>query len=393
MRRVAIIGVGRTPVGEHWDSSLRMLAGDAIQQALSNASIKHVDALYVGNAFGSTFSSQSHLGALIADYVGLGGIEALTIEAAEASGGAALRTGFLAVASGAIDTAMVVGVEKSTDMVGNTRMRARNASLDADYEAAHGATITALAAMLMRRYMHEYHLDLSVFEGFSMNAHANGQRSEHAMFRNALRAGAFAKAAMVSDPVSLFDSAPDADGAAAVILTAADLAPDLVPNPIIISGSAAATDTLMLQDRTDPLFLRAVNKSTERAFNQAGCTPADIDLFELHDAFTILTTLTLEAAGFADRGEGWKLALDAGSKINLTGTLPICTFGGSKSRGNPAGAVGIYQAVEACLQLRGDAGANQVPDAQVALIQTIGGLASTAITHVLTTLDSYQNHL
>lgn len=381
MRDVAIIGIGQTPVGEHWESSLRMLAAEAIHAAIEDAGVENVDALYVGNAFGAPFSSQSHVGALVADYSGLAGVEAYAIEAADASGGAALRTGYLAVASGALDTALVVGVEKSTDTIGAARVSARNTSLDADFESIHGATLTALAALLMRRYMHEYGLELSAFEGFSINAHANGAKNANAMFRNLIKPGGFARAPMIAEPVSLFDSAPDADGAAAVILTAADRAGDLVPQPIRITGSAVATDRFALADRADMLFLDAVSRSTQKALQQAGISTSDVDLFELHDAYTILSALTLESAGFAERGQGWKLAQDG--TIGLTGALPISTFGGLKARGNPVGATGVYQAVEACMQLRGTAGNNQVAGARTALIQSVGSLGSTAITHVL----------
>jgi acetyl-CoA C-acetyltransferase len=381
MREVAIIGIGQIPVGEHWESSLRMLAADAILNALKDAGLSMVDSLYVGNGYSASYSSQTQLGALVADYAGLGGVEAYTVEAGDASGAAALRTGYMAVASGAVDTALVVGVEKSTDTVGSARIQARNVSLDADFESAHGATITAMAAMLMRRYMHEYGLDLNAFEGFSINAHANGGRSEYAMFRNSIKPGRFAKAPMIAEPVSLFDSAPDADGAAAVIITSLDRAGDMVPQPVRITASTAATDSLTLQDRTDLLHLKAAELSGSKALVQAGLQHSQINLFELHDAYTILSALTLEAIGFAERGEGWKLAQD--SVIGLNGSLPISTFGGLKARGNPAGATGVYQAVEACLQLRGAAGANQVPNARTALIQNLGGLGSTAITHIL----------
>ncbi|MBE2269605.1 MAG: thiolase domain-containing protein [Anaerolinea sp.] len=381
MRKVAIVGIGQTPVGEHWDASIRMLAADAVQAALDDAQVKTVDALYVGNAYGASFSSQSQIGALVADYAGLGGIEAFTCEAGDASGGAALRTGYLAVASGAVETALVIGVEKSSDTVSTAHVRARNVSLDADFEAVHGATLPALAALLMRRYMHEYGVDLSAFENFSINAHANGGKNAKAMYRNQIKPGAFARAPMVSDPINLFDSAPDADGAAAVILTTAERAADLVPTPVEIIASAAATDTMTLHERSNLLHLRAVASSVAKAYQQAGVANGDIDLFELHDAFTIVSALTLEAAGFATPGEGWRLAKDG--QIGLTGALPISTFGGLKSRGNPVGATGIYQAVEAVLQLRGAAGANQVANARIAMIQSLGGLASTAITHIL----------
>lgn len=381
MRDVAIIGVGQTPVGEHWESSLRMLAADAIHAALADAGVDGADALYVGNAYGASFSSQSQLGALVADYAGLAGIEAFSIDAADASGGAALRAGYLAVASGAVETVIVAGVEKSTDTVGSDHMRARNVSLDADFESVHGATLPAMAALLMRRYMVEYGIELSAFEGFSVNAHGNGSKNTNAMFRNILKVGSFARSPMISDPVGLFDSAPDADGAAAVILTSAERAADLVPQPVRITGSAAATDRFALQERPDMLFLSAANRSAYAAYAQAGISPTDADLFELHDGFTILAALTLEATGFAERGQGCRLAQEG--QIGLQGSLPISTFGGLKSRGNPAGASGVYQAVEAVLQLRGLAGANQVANAQTALIQSLGGLGSTAITHVL----------
>lgn len=377
MREVAIAGLGQTPVGEHWDTSLRMLAAEAARAALDDAGLETVDALIAGNAYGATFSSQSQMGALAADAAGLSSIEAWAVEAGDASGGAALRAGYLAVASGACDSVLVLGVEKASDMVGTAHTLARNVSLDADYEAIHGATLPALAALVMRRYMHDYGVELSAFEPFSINAHANGKPSAKAMYHNLLKPGAFGKAPMIADPVTLFDSAPDADGAAAVILTAAGRA----PNAIRITGSAAASDTLALHDRVDILDLPAVRYSTARALAQAGLSREELSLLELHDAFTILTVLALEAGGFAARGEGWKLALDGG--IGLTGALPLSTFGGLKARGNPIGATGVYQAVEAALQLRGEAGANQVPNAHTALIQSIGGLGSTVITHVL----------
>jgi acetyl-CoA C-acetyltransferase len=381
MREVAIVGVGQTPVGEHWESSLRMLGAEAVQAALADAGLETADALYVGNAFGASFSSQSQLGALIADYAGLAGIEASAIDAADASGGAALRAGYLAVASGMVNTVVVAGVEKSSDTVGSAHNRARNVSLDADFESIHGATLTGLAALLMRRYMHEYGVELSAFEGFSVNAHGNGAKNPNAMFRNILKAGSFARSPMIAEPVGLFDSAPDADGAAAVILTSAERAADLVPQPVRITGSAAASDRFALQERADMLFLSAANRSAHGAYAQAGISASNVDLFELHDGYTILAALTLEACGFAERGQGWKLAQDG--QIGLQGSLPISTFGGLKSRGNPAGASGVYQAVEAALQLRGAAGANQVANAKTALIQSLGSLGTTAVTHVL----------
>jgi len=383
MRNVSIIGAGMIPVGEHWATSLRELAAEAGVKALEDAGIQTVDAIYIGNAYASTFNQQTQLGALIADFMNLTGTEAYTCEAGDASGGVALRNGYMAVASGAIKSALVIGVEKATDIVGSARTLARSISLDADFESPNGATLTTMAGLLMRRYMYEYDVEISQFEGFSVNAHRNGKRSSYAMYRNTIREGAFAKAPMVSDPVSLFDSAPDGDGAAAVVLVASDHAKDMVPQPITISGSSVKTDRLMLQERDNILKLNAVSQSAQQALKQADLKISDINLMELHDSYTILTTLSFESLGLAELGKGWEWANNGGEQIDLTGKMPISTFGGLKSRGNPCGATGIYQAVEAVHQLRGIATDNQVIDARHAFIQNLGGLASTVVTHIL----------
>ena len=379
----AIIGAGMIPAGEHWSKSIRELAAAAALAALEDAGISAVDALYIGNACGATFNQQTQLGSLIAGELNLKGIEAYTCEAGDASGGAALRNGCLAIAAGAVKSALVVGVEKATDIVGAARVSARGVSLDADFESVNGGTLTAMAGLLMRRYMHEYDVQLAQFEGFSVNAHRNGAVNPFAMYRNRLRPGAFAKAQMIADPVSLFDSAPEADGAAALVLVSSDAAADYVPKPVAISASSVVTDSLMLQDRPQPLTLPAVRQSVRQALDQSQLSIEDIDLMELHDAYTILTALTFEAMGLSPRGAGWTWANDGGASISLEGRLPISTFGGLKSRGNPSGAAGIYQAVEAVRQLRGEAGENQVRGAKTALIQNIGGLASAVVTHIL----------
>jgi acetyl-CoA C-acetyltransferase len=379
-QKVSIIGIGQTAVGEQWDLSLRHLALKAMHAALDDAGVKSVDAIAVGNALGGLISNQSHLGALLADFVGMRGTEAFRVEAADASGGAALRQGYLMVAGGMAQTVMVLGVEKVTDLIGSQRGSAMAAILDAEYEAAQGATLVSLAAMLMRRYMREYGVTVADFANFSVNAHANGAKNPNAMYRSAIRADQFATAPLVADPVNLFDVAAEADGAAAVILTTTERAADMVPQPIQILASTVSTDTLAVHDRPDPLFLTAANLSAQRAYEQASITPADVDLLELHDSATIVAALSLEASGFARRGEGWRLAAE--NEIGIKGRLPISTFGGLKSRGNPFGATGIYQAVEIVLQLRGEAGDNQVADAQIGMAQNLGGLGATAVTHL-----------
>ena len=381
MTNVSIIGVGKTPVREAWDSSIRHLAWYAIEAALDNASTTDIDAIFVGNMLAGQLSSQDHLGALVADFAGMRGIEAVTVEAADASGGAALRQGILAVKSGLVETALVVGVEKMTDQVGSPVTAVLASTLDADYEAIHGLTVAGMGALLMRRYMHEYGLTVDDFANFSVNAHANGAANPLAMFRNRLKADRFASAPPVATPVTLFDAAPSGDGAAAVIITSHERAQDIVPQPIRIAGSALATDTLALHDRKNMLHLRAAELSAQKAMQAAGVSHDDIDLFELHDSFTVMAALSLEATGFAAPGEGWQLARDM--EIGRNGRIPISTFGGLKARGNPSGATGMYQIVEVARQLRGQAGDNQIPDAKIGMAQNLGGSGATAVTHIL----------
>ncbi|VAW38410.1 Acetyl CoA synthase (Acetyl-CoA c-acetyltransferase) [hydrothermal vent metagenome] len=378
---VSIIGLGQTEVKELWSTSIRHLAWYAIEAALDDAHISKVDALFVGNMAAGQLSHQMHLGALVADFSGMRGIEAVTVEAADASGGAALRQAVLAVKSGLVETALVVGVEKMTDRVGNSVTAVLASALDADYEAIHGLTIAGMGALLMRRYMHEYGVEMADFANFSVNAHANGADNPMAMFRNRLKANRFANAPQVATPVSLFDAAPSGDGAAAVIVTSHERAQDMVPQPIRIAGSALATDTLALHDRKNMLHLRAAELSAQRAMQAAEVSADDIDLFELHDSFTVMAALSLEAAVFAKPGKGWQLARD--SEIGRNGRIPISTFGGLKARGNPGGATGVYQIVEVARQLRGEAGDNQIPNAKIGMAQNLGGSGATAVTHIL----------
>lgn len=386
MTDVIIAGIGQTEVGEHWDIGLRDLAFAAIQEAVKDAGGLKPQALFVGNMLAPNLSNQAHLGALLADYAGLLGIEAVAVEAAGASGGAALRQGYLAVKSGLVDVALVVGVEKFTDKVGTGVDAAMATTSDSDFEAIQGMTPTAQAALLMKRYMHEYGVPTDGFAGFALIAHANGANNPNAMFRKAIKLETYTKAEIVSDPLNMFDMAPNADGAAALLLTRRELLLSEVAHPFVqIAGSASASDTLALHDRKDMLYFDTAQVSAGKAMKQAGVILDDIDLFEYHDTFSIYAALQLEAVGFAVRGKGWRLAAEG--EIDLKGKIPCATMGGMKARGFAGGAAGVYQAVEAAIQLRGRAEANQVPNVKTALIQSLGGPASTAVSHVLQNPD------
>jgi acetyl-CoA C-acetyltransferase len=382
LSQVVIAGVGQTTVGEHYECSLRGLASDVILQALHDSGGLRPEALFVGNLLAPMLSAQAHLGALLADHAGLRGIEAATLEAGGASGGAALRSGYMAVASGLVDVALVVGVEKFTDQIGAAVESALATSLDSDFEAPQGLTPHAQAALILQRYLHEFDVPEHSLAGFAVNAHANAAHNPRAYFKTAITKETYMKAGMVVPPLNLFDIAPQVDGAAAVVLTRSGLLPSGFSHRLVrISGSGMANDRLALHDRLELTYFPAAHLSMQQACRQAGITPGEADLFELYDSYSIYAALSLEAAGLAERGQGWKLAQDG--QIGLDGLMPVSTFGGLKARGDAGGATGVYQAVEAVLQLRGQAGANQVPGAQRAIIQCFGGAAANAATHVL----------
>jgi acetyl-CoA C-acetyltransferase len=382
MREVAIIGIGQTPVDEHWDKSLRELAGEAVLAALRDSGRETADGLFVGNMMSGILSKQESLGALIADWVGLRGIEAVKVEAACGSGAAALRTGLMAVRSGEMDCVIVAGVEKMTESLPVETTAALATAADADYESAQGVSFVALNALIMRRYLFEYGWNHTDFAPFSINAHANAVHNPFARLREAITEKGYHQARMVADPINLLDASPTGDGAAALILVPVDtLYPDASRPTIVIAGSGMATDSVAVHDRYDPLFLSAAAKSAQKAYHQSGLGPQDIDFFELHDAFSIMSALSLEACGFAERGQGPRLALEG--QITPKGSIPICTRGGLKARGHPVGATGVYQVVECVQQLRGEAGETQVDGAKIGMAQNIGGSGAVIVTHIL----------
>jgi acetyl-CoA C-acetyltransferase len=385
MRSVSIIGIGQTPVGELWNLSARQLAYQAISSAMADAGVDRADALFVGNMLSGNLLDQEHLGTLVADVCGLHGIEAAKVEAACASGAAALRIGTMAVASGFHDIVIVAGLEKMTDTVGKDTTKGLATAADAEYEALHGVSFVGLNALIMQRYMYEHDVPLDAFAGFSINAHRNGANNPNAMFQDAISLKEYVNAPLIATPINMMDSSPVCDGAAALVLVPTEWVHEFTTGhhrgAVQILASASANDTLAVHDRRDPLFLQAAHTSSQKAYRQAGVGPQNLDLFELHDAFTIMSALSLEANGFARRGEGWRLAQD--DEIGIHGRIPISTMGGLKSRGHPVGATGVYQIVELVQQLTGAAGANQVANAHLGMAQNIGGSGATIVTHIL----------
>ena len=381
MREVAILGIGQTPVAEHWDKSIKELAGTAIFAALNDAQRNSAEALFIGNMLSGLLSKQENLGGLISDWIGLPGIEAEKVEAACGSGAADFRAGLIAVSSGEVDTAWVVGVEKMTESLPIETTEALATAADADYESAQGLSFVAINALVMQIYLHTYGWKHTDFAPFSISAHANALHNPYARLHEKITEKDYITARMVSEPINLLDASPIGDGAAAVLLVPADSITINDTRIIKVISSASATDTIAIHNRKDPLWLSAAEKSAKKAYDQAGLEPNDIDFFELHDAFSIMSVLSLEACGFTDRGNGPRLGLDG--NITLNGKIPITTRGGLKARGHPVGATGMYQIVEAVQQLRGEGDPTQVLDARIGMTQNIGGSGATIITHIL----------
>jgi acetyl-CoA C-acetyltransferase len=383
MREVAVIGIGQTEIGEHWDKSLRELAGEAVLKAMSDAGLDYFDGLYVGNMMSASANSQQHLGAYIADWVGQRGKEAYRLESACSSGAAAFRAALLAVASGEIDVAVAVGVEKMTDSPSAEITASLATAADADWEVSQGVSFVALNALIMQRYLFEYGWKRSDFANFSINAHANAMHNPNARFHMRITEKQFEDSGVICDPITLMDASPIGDGSAAVLIVPVEKLIPLPNKPVIrVAGSGAASDTIAAHARKNPLWLTAAEKSSKDAFSQAGIDQSSIDFFEYHDAFTIMAALSLEACGFAERGQGPRLALD--NEIRKGGKIPVATLGGLKARGHPVGATGMYQIAELVIQLRGQAGEAQIDGARWGMAQNIGGSGSNIITHILT---------
>jgi len=379
MRKVYISGIGQVPIAENWEKSLKELAGDAALLAMEYADIGYPDALYIGNMMAITANKQAQLGTMMADWLGFHHKPGLAVEAACGSGAAAFRTALIAIASGEIESALVIGVEKMTDSPGAEITASLATAADAELEGDFGLSFVAINALIMQRYMYEYGWHHADFADFSLNAHANAAHNPYARFQKPISRKSFLDAPMIANPINLMDASPVGDGAAAIILTSQPLAHN---HPqVFVAASASCTDTISVQNRKTPTFLTAAANSAQQAYSQAGIGPEDIGVFEYHDAFSIMAALSLEACGFAEPGKGPQLALDG--KIKFDSDIPVATMGGLKARGHPVGATGVYQLLEVAQQLRGTAGATQVNRPKYGMAQNIGGSGSNITTHIL----------
>jgi len=381
MRRVAILSYGLTKVERHWRKSLRELFGDAAKEALKDTKIPGLDALIVGNMCASDLSDQNNIGALLADYLGILPSTAYRVEAACGSGGAAILAAYASVASGMYDFVMTGGVEKLTDGVGGDTTYSLGKAADAEYELFFGSSFVSLNALIMNHYMHVYHTPREAFADLAVLMHKNGARNPYAQLPFEITREIVLNSEKIADPITLYDCAPVGDGAAAIIMCPLEDAPKYSDDFVEITGVAGATDTINVSSRSDLLSLNSTVVAANKAYKMAKVTPADIDVAEIHDTFTITGALSIEDLGFSEKGKFNKLLSDGAFEPG--GVVAINPSGGLKSRGHPVGATGSYQVAEVTMQLMGRAGRMQVPNAEVGLTQNIGGSGSSTYVAIL----------
>ena len=389
MKDVYIIGSGQTPVTKGRGLHAHQLARDAIRLAVSDAELEldSISALYVGNMMAGILGHQQQLAALCAETSGLRGVEAFTLEASCGSGGAAVRVGVMAIAGGFHDAVAICGVEQMTHASRDAVTRGLATAADWELEGSQGESFISLNAKLMSEYMQRYRLQPADFAPLPITAHTNAMNNPNALLHKSLDRPGYLDSKVLDHPLRLMDAPPICDGAAAIILANGNFANTVdrkIRARIRILASAVGTDSLAIARRQDRLKLSAAELSSQRAYEQAGLRPGDIDLFELHDAFTVITALSLEAAGFARPGEATSLGKEG--VFALEGRLPISTMGGLKARGHPVGATGVYQIVEAVQQLTGSAHKNQITNPEIAMTQNMGGTGATVVTHILGTV-------
>ncbi len=380
MREVVVIGTGATRFGELWGQSIKDIFVEAALKAMEDSGVDHVDSMYVGSMSPGLFVGQEHLGAVLADYLGVNPIPATRIESACASGGAAFRQAFLEVASGASDIVLAGGVEKMTDGADVTDALATAA--DQEYEVYHGITFPGLYAMIARAHMKEFGTTREQLAAVAVKNHRNGSKNPSAQFRSEITLEQVMNSTMVADPLRLLDCSPVSDGGAVVVVASLEVAKRLNKNYAKVIASAQASDTIALHSRESFTTLKAVVRSAQQAYKTAGLKPSDINFAEVHDCFTVAEIVVSEDLGFFEKGKGGE-AVEKGYTALECGRVSINPSGGLKAKGHPIGATGIAQIIELFEQLTGRAGGRQVKNPQKGLAQNMGGSGASCVIHIL----------
>ena len=379
MREVAVVGTGMTQFGELWDKSIKDIFVEAALKAIDSAGVDHIDSMYVGAMSSGLFVGQEHLGAVMADYLGMAPVPATRVESACASGGMSFRQAYLDVASGNSDIVLAGGVEKMNDGADVTAALATAA--DQEYEVYNGVTFPGLYAMIANAHMHEYKTTRKQLAAVAVKNHANGFNNPNAQFRSKITIDQVLNSTLVADPLRLLDCSPVTDGGAAVILCSMDIAKKLKKPYVKVVTSTQASDTIALYDRASLTSLKSVAQAAQKAYKQSGLKPSDINFAEVHDCFTIAEIVVFEELGFCEKGCGGPAAEEG--MTALEGKIPINTSGGLKSKGHPVGATGIAQIIEVYEQLTNSAGKRQVKNAHIGLAQNMGGSGASCTINIL----------
>jgi acetyl-CoA C-acetyltransferase len=367
--------------GELWEKSARDIFVESALLAMDDGGVDSLQAMYVGSMSPGLFAAQEHLGSVLADYLGQKNIASTRVESACASGGLAFRMALMDVASGMHDVVLAGGVEKMTDISGSDATFALATAADMQWEGVSGVTFPGLYAMMAVAHMNKYGTTREQLASVAVKNHHNGMSNPRAQYRSEITVEGVIGSTKVADPLNILDCSPITDGAAAVILVPADMAPKFKKQAVKVIGSGHATDTIALDDREDLTTLKAVRLSSEEAYKMAGKTAADMDLAEVHDCFTIAEIMVTESICFCKPGQGGAAA-EAGETA-IGGRIPVNPSGGLKSKGHPVGATGVAQIVELTEQLRGEGGDRQVANARVALAQNMGGSGGSSLVHIL----------
>ena len=374
---VYVADIGYTKVADHWGKSLSELAFEACKPILDRLSFKP-DALIVSNAYSEMTSSQSNLGPLIADEVGLENLEAFSVESSGASGATAVHVANSMIKSGQAKSVLVAGVEKMRDIDPAKLVGVQGLASNAEYSQFFGISFAALNALLARIYMTEYGVTRDNLSAFPVISHRNASTAEHAQFRKKFSKEEVSRSEIVANPMRVLDCAPVGDGAAAVLLVGSDQAGD---RSVQIAASESSSTGASVFERHHMVHFSSTEAATKKALKSAGKSMAEIDFAEIHDSYSILAALILEGMGISKSGRAC-LEAEAG-KFDLNGELPLSTFGGMKARGYPVGAAGLYQFCEAFMQMNGKGGANQVRKAKCCLLQNMSGLDESSYVHIL----------
>jgi len=382
MRSVSIIGIGLTKFGEIWEKSLRELVAEAGLKAVADSGIegKEIEAVYGGTMASGRLIGQEHIGALIADQLGLNPLPAHRMEAACASGSVALRNAMMAIVAGEHDVVAVGGVEKMTEVDTAEVGFALGGAGDQETELFHGATFPALYALMARRHMEEFGTTEEQMAQVAVKNHKNGMNNPFAQYHKEFTIEQVMESGYVASPLKLLDCSPITDGAAVVIIAETEKAKKMCEQPIEIIGSGQASGSLALTGRENLTEITATKIAAQKAFEQAKLKIKDIDVAEVHDCFTIAEIMAIEDLGFYKKGEGGK-ATEQG-KTAMDGEIPINTSGGLKSKGHPVGATGVAQAIEITQQLQGKAEKRQVKDASIGLTHNVGGSGATVVVNL-----------